>query len=175
MLMAIADGKAIMYSSWMLCRTWWIVWQMLYHIVPPCAKDVMFSNYIMYAPWLPIQHKGYLPMIINLTPTTGLMPCQAQQYEPWFPLVGRSHRKVLGQGWLRRLFYIGPSMWSMSPLHPVYVQECLPMDINWTSTNGLKPCRVQPGPVHGPWPPSSVLKAQGNTRFCVIVLPKLEF
>ena len=33
MLMVMADGKAIMYSSWMLHKTCGIIVQMLHHVV----------------------------------------------------------------------------------------------------------------------------------------------
>ena len=79
------------------------------HIVPPCDKDVMLSNYIMYAPCIPSTSQDCLPMVIDWTSSTGLLPCQTQPgsaHEPWFPLSRQKlQEQHQGQGCLRILPY----------------------------------------------------------------------
>ena len=97
MLMAMADSKAIMskaimYSSWMLHRTFCKIWHMIYHIVPrlytlchlvtrillccPIILCILFSslsNLKVICPWL-------------LTLNTGLLSCQVRPvpiHGPW--------------------------------------------------------------------------------------------
>ena len=59
------------------------------HIVLPCDKDVVLFNVLCIPPASPIQTQGYLPMVINWTPTTELIPCQVQPgpaHKSWSPL-----------------------------------------------------------------------------------------
>ena len=88
---------------------------MLYHIVsglcillPPCANDVMLSDFIMYVPCLPCLCQGYLSIVINWTTITGLIPCQVQPGPAHVPLSPPWQAKVTGRaprpGCLRSLF-----------------------------------------------------------------------
>ena len=138
------------------------------HIVPPCTKDVMLSNYIMYALLSPMSTKRYQPMVINWITGTKLKPCEIQPepHETWSPLPGRSHRGSTNTRVFKKsILFTGQYIWCMPLAPPAPFQECLPIVIDWTPTTGLILCQVYPGPAHELWPFSSGQEAQGSTRY----------
>ena len=73
MLMAMVDGKVIEYSSLMLQKN--VLKNVadviphcvkIVHIMPPCDKDVMLSNYIIYAPTSPVHLRVTCPWLLIL-------------------------------------------------------------------------------------------------------------
>ena len=81
------------------------------HIVSICDKDVMSSNYIMYALASPVPPQGYLPMVIDWISTTGIVSSQVSHdlhmiHSP--PLVGRAILKAMRLRCLSSLFPRGP-------------------------------------------------------------------
>ena len=92
MLNGTRHGKAIVYSSSIPKNLWKNVANVIphsskaVHTVPPCDKDITLSSYIMYALHILCPPQGYLPMVIDWTPTTRLVPCQDQPgpaHGPW--------------------------------------------------------------------------------------------
>ena len=49
-IMAMADGKAMMCSYWMLCRTCWIMWYVLYYIVKRLCALWHFLIMLLFSP-----------------------------------------------------------------------------------------------------------------------------
>ena len=102
------------------------------HAVPPSDKDDMLSNIICMPSASPDPTVGYLPMVINWKPTSGLIPCHVQPrpaHEPWTPLSRKIHRKNIRPSTLRSLFHRSPCKWSMPPPLLVCLQDYLPMGI----------------------------------------------
>ena len=61
----------------------------MYHLM---NKDVIMSNISCMALAIPNLSQGHLHMVINWTPTTRFLPCQAQPgaaHEPWYPFTGK--------------------------------------------------------------------------------------
>ena len=121
---------------------------MLYHNVPRfcilchlVTRMLCCSIILHMPPASPLQPQCYLPMVIDWTPTTGLIPCQTQPgpvHEPWSSLrEQKPQEEQLSQGCLRSLFHWGPYVWNMPPLPPVHIWECQPIGIGWTPTTGL--------------------------------------
>ena len=98
---AIGHGvsKAIMCSSWMLYRTCWIMWLILNHMaLGLCTFCLAGDKDVIMPPASPAQPQGHLLMVIDWIPTTEQIPCLVQlvpEYEPWYKLVGSSHRRMV--------------------------------------------------------------------------------
>ena len=115
----------------------------------PCAmlrQGMHYVKYIMYAPpAAPIQLQGLLSMVIDWTPTTGLVPCHIQpgpSHEPCYPWMGRSLRKKhQAKGFKnsipQRSMYV-----KYAPLPPVHLQRYIPMVTDWTPTTEPISCQI---------------------------------
>ena len=72
---------------------------MLYHTTPHRDNDVIMPSIIRFTPRLHhLTWRGQLAMVINWTPTAGLIPCQVQPGPAYgfnTLLVDRSDRNVL--------------------------------------------------------------------------------
>ena len=127
-LMAIADGKAIVYNTWMLHRTCWC--GRCYHIVPPCNKDVMLSKYIAYAtPSSPFNLTATCPrlwtghLLLDLHHTR---LSQDLHIDHDFIVTGSRYRETQGAvGWL---FYLSMSFGVLNRTSSQICGNCLGMD-----------------------------------------------